>query len=163
MGGPRAPGGGRKPKPNRLRVIEGNPGKRPLRDDEPQYAAIDIPAPPPWLAPLATEKWHELAPQLAGTRVLTGVDLHNLEMFCQAYSRWRDAEDIVRRTGVVVETPFGPKKNPACTIINETGRQLASFGSLLGLDPSSRTRIGVGGDKPAQNRFTNLLKPKKAS
>lgn len=162
-GAPRAPGGGRKPKPTTLKMISGNPGKRKLNQDEPEYEAIEVPAPPAWLSPIATDKWHELAPQLSGTKVLTDVDLHNLEMFCQAYSRWRDAEDLVSRMGVVVETPFGPKKNPACTIINETSRQLSTFGAMLGLDPSSRSRIHIPGGKQAQNRFTNLLKPKKAS
>ncbi len=27
---------GRKPKPTRLKIIDGNPGKRPIRGDEPQ-------------------------------------------------------------------------------------------------------------------------------
>lgn len=159
----RAPGGGRKPKPTHLKIITGNPGKRALNKAEPEYSSVPAAPPPDWLSPLAVEKWEELAPLLSGTKVLTDVDLHNLEVFCQAYARWREAEESVSKNGVIVDTPFGPKKNPACTVINETSRQLAAFGAMLGLDPSSRTRLGTAGAsaKPT-NRFTGLLK-KKAS
>lgn len=156
---PRAPGQGRKPKPTHLKVLAGNPGKRALKSDEPLYDAADEFDAPEWLTGLAEEKWHELAPKLAGTRVLTAVDLHNLEMFCQAYARWREAEDNIADKGVIVETPFGPKKNPACTIVNECARQIATFGALLGLDPSSRSRLGGGGSKP-KNSFSGVIKPK---
>ena len=37
---------GRRPKPTRLKLLTGNPGKRPLNDDEPQPQAA-IPECPP--------------------------------------------------------------------------------------------------------------------
>ena len=39
---------GRKPKPTEQKRIEGNPGKRPLPDDEPQLP-VEAPDPPEWL------------------------------------------------------------------------------------------------------------------
>ena len=47
-------------------------------------------------------------------------------------------------------------KNPAMTAANEAMKQMASFGSLLGLDPSSRQRL-IGGNKEQKgNRFADF-------
>ncbi|MGK8265434.1 hypothetical protein [Moraxella nonliquefaciens] len=41
--------------------------------------------------------------------------------------------------------------------MNETARQLVSFGSLLGLDPASRTRLTGGGKaETVSNPFADL-------
>lgn len=157
---PNAPGQGRKATPSKQKAATGNRGKRGANKDEPQYTAKPEYPPPDWLTAVAREKWEELAPQLAGTRVLTDVDLHNLEVFCTSYANWRAAEAEIARFGIVVSTDFGPKKNPACTVANECARRLAAFGAALGLDPSSRARLGAGNKPPATNEFNGLLKPK---
>ena len=56
---------GRKPKPTALKVLEGNPGKRPLNDREPvpPRAALKCPA---WLLPEA-KKGMEAARARAGS------------------------------------------------------------------------------------------------
>ena len=65
---------------------------------------------------------------------------------------------VVVKDGVVVFSAQGsPIKNPAYTVANETMRQMVTFGSLLGLDPSSRTRL-IGGNKATStNEFAKLL------
>ena len=64
---------GRKPKPTRLKVITGNPGKRPLNLDEPMPEPI-VPDFPPELSPAAQIEWHRLAGELGKLRVLTNLD-----------------------------------------------------------------------------------------
>ncbi|MFC4162014.1 phage terminase small subunit P27 family [Chitinimonas lacunae] len=154
---PNAPGQGRKPKPKpNLKIVGGRGNNAPLTN-----APLSEYPPPDWLTAVAREKWEELAPQLAGTRVLTDVDLHNLEVFCVAYANWRAAEAEIAQYGIVISTDFGPKKNPACTVSNECARRLAAFGAMLGLDPSSRSRLGTGSNTPQQaNPFKGILKPK---
>ena len=51
---------GRKPKPTALKVLEGNPGKRPLNDREPvpPKGTLKCPA---WLLPEAKKEWKRLA------------------------------------------------------------------------------------------------------
>jgi len=156
----RAPGGGRKPKPTAQKRAAGNPGKRKLNDAEPDYTALVIAPPPPeWMSDYAQAMWHKLAPELVESKVLTRTDLHVLEGFCSAYSRWREAEEDVTRNGITIKTPMGRSKNPACTVANEAMRQMTSYGSSLGLDPASRARLTVPKSK-AKGRFAGLLAPK---
>ena len=54
---------GRRPKPTHLKVISGNPGKRPLNLHEPKPAPA-MPTCPAHLNPSAKEEWKRLARQL---------------------------------------------------------------------------------------------------
>ncbi len=147
---------GRRPKPTAQKVIEGNPGKRAINKNEPQVPALTNADPPPWLSDLAREAWQWYAPRLIGSKTLTETDLHNLEAFCAAYSRWRIAEDDIKTHGITVFSPQGGiVKNPAVTVANEALKQMATFGACLGLDPASRSRIKVPGG-PTSNPFTDL-------
>lgn len=107
--------------------------------------------------------WIRTAAWLVGAKILTDQDLHNLEAFCMAYSRWRTAEEHVTKLGNVLENPTSGVlyKNPSLTVINETKRQMVIFGSALGLDPSSRTRLAVPGTPGEQNPFSELLSKRK--
>lgn len=153
----RAPGGGRKPKPTALKLLQGNPGKRALNKNEPSPDALaDVPEPPEWLGEIAALIWRQVAPWLVESRILTLTDLHNLECFCMAYQRWREAQDDITKNGIVVMGAKQEIKNPACTVANETKRQMATFGSMLGLDPSSRARLGSPEAEKPKNPFEVL-------
>lgn len=157
---------GRKPTPTARKILAGNPGKRKLNKHEPQHKALASAAPsapdlagvdpPDWLDDRAKEAWRWYCPRLIKSRTLTDVDLHNLEAFCSAVSRWRMAEDEVARYGITVQSPQGGTvKNPAVTVINEALKQIATFGAALGLDPASRSRIKVPGG-PTKNPFSAI-------
>lgn len=163
----RASGGGRKSKPTALKLLQGNPGKRGLKGGPPEPEALaDVPAPPQWLADLGlwgVEAWEAVAPWLTRVGILTSTDRHNLEAFCAAYQRWRTAELEIAAKGLTVLTIKGDlKKNPACTVANESMRQMASFGAALGLDPSSRARLTGGGGGAKQDNPFLVLKGGKA-
>lgn len=150
-------GRGRKPKPTKLRELNGNAGKRPLNKDEPQFTEILAVEPPEWLSEMAVQMWQTVVPELLANKILTVADLHNVEAFCMAYSRWREAENDVKMNGITIQTEATVIKNPAVTVANEALRQMVQFGSLLGLDPSSRTRL-IGGTKKETiaNPFADL-------
>jgi len=76
---------GRKPKPTALKVLEGNPGKRPLNENEPVPPKGSIKC-PTWLLPEAKKEWKRLAPPLEAMGVLTIADISAFEGYCQAYS-----------------------------------------------------------------------------
>jgi P27 family predicted phage terminase small subunit len=154
----RAPGGGRKPKPTALKAIQGNAGKRAKPKNEPTPEALtETPEPPEWMGDIAAGIWRRAAPWLAANKIMAATDLHNLEAFCMAYQRWREAQDHIDDHGLVVTgAQGGPMKNPACTVANESLRQVATFGALLGLDPSSRARLKPGGQAEKANVFELL-------
>ena len=97
---------GRKPKPTALKLLEGNPGKRPLNDREPvpPKATLKCPA---WLLPEAKKEWKRLAPALEAMGVLTMADLTKFEGYCQAYARWKEAEAFITQHGSIFQTPSG--------------------------------------------------------
>lgn len=154
----RAPGGGRKRKPTALKIVQGNAGKRALPKNEPAPEALrEVPEPPYWMAETAAEVWQRVAPWLTETKIMAATDLHNLEAFCVAYQRWREAQDDIDNNGLVVTgAQGGPLKNPACTVANESLRQVATFGAALGLDPSSRARLKPGNSGEKTNPFEQL-------
>lgn len=151
-------GRGRKPKPTAKKQLAGNPGKRALNKAEPNFSRITNVDPPDWLNERAAVVWQMLVPELLRENVLALTDLHNVEAFCVAYSNWRMAQDSVETYGIVVESSQGsPMKNPALTAANEAMRQIVTFGSMLGLDPASRTRI-IGSKKDDDtNEFADIL------
>ena len=153
-------GRGRKPKPTKLKELNGNAGKRALNKNEPKFDRITNIDPPEWLEPLAGEMWERVVPQLCANDLLTVGDLHNVEAFCTAYARWRQSQIEINNYGVVVPHPETGvlQKNPAVTVMTETARQLVTFGSLLGLDPSSRARLtGVAKAETVGNPFAQFL------
>lgn len=159
-GAKRAPGGGRKRKPTERKIAAGNPGKRALNKAAPEFGKLAMVDRPVWLSEDAGAMWDTVVPLLCSQRVLEPTDLHNVEAFCSAYGRWREGERHVVEHGITVESPMGGLvKNPAVTVINEALRQLAMFGSLLGLDPSSRSRLMGGNRSQTDNPFAQLLGP----
>jgi len=149
---------GRKLKPAERKIAAGNPGKRAINTDAPDFGlAVDI-DPPEWIVEEARDMWLRVAPLLLKQKVLQLTDLHNLEAFCTAYGTFRAASVNVQENGVVVEgATGGPIKNPALTALNEAGKQMIAFGSLLGLDPASRQRLVGAGKKQGNNAFGALI------
>ena len=140
-------------------MLAGNPGKRALNKAEPEFSKITNVDPPEWLTDRAAQMWRMVVPELLRENVVAITDLHNVEAFCVAYDNWRMAQESVQQHGIVIAgAQGGPIKNPALTAANETMRQIVTFGSMLGLDPASRTRL-IGGNKEKEtNEFAQLLR-----
>jgi len=148
---------GRRAKPVARKVLAGNPGKRSLNKAEPLFTPITGVDPPEWLDDNAATMWRMVSKELCAQQVLCATDLHNLEMFCIAYSNSRQAQEHIQSHGIVMAGSMGgPIKNPALTVLNEAMRQMASFGGMLGLDPSSRQRLIGPNKKQSDNPFENL-------
>lgn len=151
------PGRGRKLKPTKQKQLAGNPGKRALNNNEPEFTKLTKVDAPAWMPELAIGMWETIVPDLLANDVLTVPDLHNVESFCMAYCRWREAEQDITDNGITIHTEKTVIKNPAVTVVNEAKRQMVQFGSLLGLDPSSRQRLmGPKGEQGSGNPFADL-------
>ena len=134
---------GRKPLPTKLKAARGNPGKRPLNADEPQYAA-GAGGPPELLDEVGRAEWERVSAMLTASGVLTQADRGVLTMYCDAWSRWVQASEKVKETGEVLEGRTGAYyQNPYLGIANRAADRVAKCAALLGLDPSSRSRLAV--------------------
>jgi P27 family predicted phage terminase small subunit len=134
---------GRPPKPTRVKILNGNPGKRPLKAAEPQPAR-GIPPCPEWLDDYACEKWGEVAERLHSLGVLSLADGETLAVLCNAWSELRHANDLLAAEGRTQEsTRGGSKPHPAVGMQRSAWRTIREYSSLFGLDPSSRSRLSV--------------------
>ena len=152
MGGKaHVPGRGRPPKTKRQRELNGNAGKRPINDSEPDFteAVNNELECPKWIGNYGKEMWKRIVPEVQKAGIICVTDIHNIEVFCAAYNNWRLAQLELATDGITSINSEGTRsKHPAATVANESARQMVTFGSLLGLDPSSRTRlIGSSGQK----------------
>jgi len=155
---------GRKPKPTALKLLEGDRGKgrRPLNKHEPipPDGAIKCPS---WLLPEAKKEWKRLAPALEAMRVLTVADLKAFEGYCQAYARWREAEEFITQHGSIFKTPSGyVQQVPQVSIAQQNLKIMQSFCSEFGLTPASRARVIANGggsdDVPSEDPMEKLLR-----
>jgi P27 family predicted phage terminase small subunit len=103
---------GRRPKPTRLKVLTGNPGKRALNDGEPR-PEIAIPDCPEELGETARREWNRLVGELAALKLLTNFDRASLAAYCGAYALWAEATQAIQKYGVMIKSPSGyPVQSP---------------------------------------------------
>ena len=149
---------GRKPKPTAMKMLEGNPGKRPLNKKEPQPVK-KAPSCPKWLEPEAKKEWRRLAKQLEEIGILTDVDMAAFASYCQAYARWKEAEEFISQHGSIVKTPSGYWQTvPQVSIAQTYMKIMTKIAEQFGLTPSARSRIIAGADvKDAADDMEDLL------
>ena len=134
---------GRKPTPTSLKLLQGNPGRRPIRGDEPKPPASQ-PTCPAHLSPTAKAEWKRLAQSLNAIGLLTQVDRAALAAYCQCYGRWVEAERKLAETPVILKTPAGyVQPSPWLSISTKQLELMAKFMAEIGLTPSSRSRLAI--------------------
>ena len=134
---------GRKPLPTALKELEGDRGKgrRPLNKDEPTPPQDNVKC-PAWLMPEAKKEWKRLAPSLIAMGVLTEHDMEAFAGYCQAYARWREAEEFLSQHGTIFKTPSGyVQQVPQVSIAMQNLKIMQSFCAEFGLTPASRARL----------------------
>lgn len=134
---------GRKPTPTHLKLLHGNPGRRPINGDEPKPAS-DLPTCPAHLNASAKAEWKRLARDLNRIGLLTMVDRGALAAYCQSWGRWVEAERKLKETPPLLKTPAGYiQMSPWLTIANKERELMARYMVELGLTPSSRSRLAI--------------------
>ena len=132
---------GRKPTPTAIKELEGNPGKRPLNQNEPKPKK-KAPSCPKWLEPEAKKEWKRLSKQMEQMGILTEVDMAAFAGYCQAYARWKEAEEFITQHGSIVKTPSGYwMQVPQVSIAQTYLKLMNRFAEQFGLTPASRSRI----------------------
>ncbi len=135
---------GRPPKPVALKILQGNPGKRPLTAQEPQVDLAQEAEPPEWMTDFGKELWRRLVPQLLKARLLTEVDYAGLQMACEAYSVWREMTEFLNEYGRIQTSQTGYEQaRPEVSMQKQALDSYNKFMSEFGLSPSARSRLRV--------------------
>lgn len=133
------------PKPTVLKILEGNPGKRPLNKNEPRPIPI-APKCPWWLKKdkIAYNEWKRVSGELERLGLLTCIDGTALAAYCKCYARWRRAEDKLDKEGQVVRFRTGYKaQSPYVNIAEKYLKLMKDFMIQFGLTPSARGRMSL--------------------
>lgn len=152
---------GRTKKPAALKLLDGNPGKRPILV-EPKPVPI-APECPIWLSDFAQEEWARVYEKLERLGLLTEVDGTAFEAYCTAYGQFKEAHLILREKGLTFSTPNGyEQQRPEVAIANNAAKVMRGFMIEFGLTPAARARLGkepkAGDDDGAD--FFSLAKAK---
>lgn len=132
---------GRKPKPTNIRVLQGNPGRRPLPENEPQPPEGEI-VPPSTLSPAALEYWKQHEPILLAMGVLTTADVAALAEMCEVEAEFWAARAVVHAEGMFMTFEGGRLiEHPAVKVASDAQKRLMRLQVEFGLTPSSRTRV----------------------
>ncbi len=135
---------GRKPKPTSLKLLYGNPGKRPLNKNEPK-PPLEIPDPPDHLDDVAKKEWSRITKLLSDLKLISQLDMAGVAAYCVAYSRWADAEKKVAKHGIIVMSPDKkfPMKSPYLSVAEAAMEAMRKMLGEFGLTPTSRARLHV--------------------
>lgn len=149
---------GRKPTPTAIKELEGNQGKRPLNAKEPKPVK-KAPSCPKWLEPEAKKEWRRLSKQLEQLGVLTELDMASFAAYCQAYARYKEAEEFITQHGSIVKTPSGYwQQVPQVAQAQTYSKIMLRLAEQFGLTPSARSRIiAGGGDSAPADEMEELL------
>jgi len=136
---------GARPKPTKLKVIEGNPGKRPLPEDEPMPdKAKRMPTAPAHLDKLAKREWVRTGKQLFDLGLLTKLDLPAFEQYCEAYATWKKAIEAVQVDNILLKSATGGMyMNPALHVASQAAKQMKVLLVEFGMTPAARTKLTV--------------------
>ena len=134
---------GRKPLPTALKLVRGNPGRRPLNENEPQVEP-KIPEPPRELPARAKREWRRIGKQLLAAGLVTELDRMALAALVQSYARWIETQQLLSKSGLLVRNKDGlPRVNPLLRISREAQAEFTRMLSEFGMTPSSRSRVSV--------------------
>lgn len=142
---PTSSGKGQRKKPTALAVLENTKKGESINRSE--VAAIKSGAfgaaqMPEWLAPDAKAEWERLAPRLEMLGLLTDQDTNSFAAYCQAYAKWKEAEEFINQNGSIVRTPAGYwQAVPQVSISMQNLKIMLAFSSRFGLTPSDRSKL----------------------
>lgn len=157
--------------PTNLKMVRGNPGKRPLNMEEPKPDP-GIPEMPDFLEafPTAIKWWKEESEILFRMGVLTEADKATLAMRCYLAAEIEQLSKDIKDEGHIIKINSFNKKgqlvesakaNPKCSQLKAALTEHRQIGELFGLNPSSRTKLKAQPHK-GQSKVDKFKRKKKA-
>lgn len=153
---------GRKPKPTNLKLLAGNPGKRPINKNEPKPPPI-APKCPGWLNKEGKKEWKRIAPLLERLGLLTEADMANLAAYCRTYAEMVEAEQFLEKHGLTYQIPKRDEEGkvvglyvqqwPQVSIVRRCQEEIRAYSALFGLSPSDRSRMSLPTERDDDDEF----------
>lgn len=148
------------PTPTALKLLKGNPGKRPLPKYEP-LLPLELPVAPSFLTKEAKREWNRMVVVLFNTGLITVGDTATFQAYCQAYGHWVAIEKQFTNEGskyTLMNDKGNTYMNPLLTALNQAAERLAKCCQEFGLTPAARTKVMVFPTDPEANAKTDPAK-----
>ncbi len=131
---------GRKPIPAHLKIVGGNPGKRPVPTKK-RHVPTGLRAPSD-LTEGQKKLWRKINRD-APYQLLKAIDTFALKRYVTALSIYDEAKQSIKDSSLVIRYPNGsPAHNPWLGIMNRQADILLRLEGEFGFTPSARTKIG---------------------
>ncbi len=131
---------GRKPIPAHLKIVGGNPGKRPIPKKK-RYVPTGLRAPSD-LTGDQKRLWKKVNRD-SPYQLLKAIDAMALKRYVVAQTIYDKAKQALENSNLVIRYPGGaPANNPWLGILNRQAEILLRLDAEFGFTPSARTRIG---------------------
>lgn len=129
-------------KPRALKILEGNPGRRPIEPEVPFKR--EPPEKPTDLSPDADLMWDEIVFHMQDVGLLKPVDGAALKMACETFARWQEAVRMRQTEGLLAMTSQGRGKAPWVAIEENASRDFRSWCAEFGITPATEKNLTNG-------------------
>jgi len=115
------------------------------------------------LTGVAADEWYRVAAGLHALGLLTEVDVMPLAAYCQAYKRWRTAEEELAKiaddetSGLLIKTQHGAQANPLVRISAKAAQDMVRYASEFGFTPAARARVAIGVRETGPSKWDGLI------
>lgn len=158
---------GRKPKPTAQKLLDGNPGHRPISLNE--WKPSGIPTCPAGMSKEAKKEWRRISKELLAAGLLTTVDRAILANYVSAWAIWYQATtelEQLRQTAaaegksnLIFRTKTGYlAQHPLIGTINSAASEMRKCAAELGLTPSARSRLQVDPPTKGEDPFETFMR-----
>lgn len=130
---------GRKAKPRALKLIDGNPGNRPI-EEEVRFTR-GLPPKPADLSDDAEWLWDQVIDQMQGVGLLKPLDAASLEVLCETFARWRAATRKRRQEGILATNSQGLVRAPWVAVEAAAGKEFRAWCAEYGLTPAAERNL----------------------
>ena len=149
--------------PTALKIVRGNPGRRPLPEGEPMPPVPQrVPSPPAELSDSAKKIWRAQGRVLLKTGILTEIDAPMLAAVCIPY------DNMLRCSGKMAELKANPwmvkdgviAMNPLVRVMYESMDRFMRASAEFGMSPASRTRVKVAATEVKDDIHAFINRPR---
>jgi len=144
---------GRKPKPTKLKLVEGNPGKRKINKREPKPES-SVPGCPRQLNAIARTEWKRVTKLLHRNGLIAELDRAALAAYCSSFARYIYFEGkLSKKPELAIQTSAKTgydQVSPMFTIMKGALKDMKDFLGKFGMSPSDR--VGLVGSLDPDTR-----------
>jgi P27 family predicted phage terminase small subunit len=156
---------GPKPRPAKLKLLEGNPGRRRVPRNE-ISPPVGMPSPPSHLNAYALEEWDRVVVALYNLGIMSEIDGALLAAYCDSYATWRAATEQLNQTAkdsgrlqaLLMQTTGGNYiQHVLIGIARSAKADAIRYGAELGMGQSVRARIALDEENKPKSKFAGLI------